>query len=409
MEEDTILEPEEILEVYREIWERDNYDGVDLPVFNIKTLENLCTVSIENLEMQSAYIEVGYPINIVGDLHGNIYDLLRVFKLFGVPPDANYLFLGDYVDRGLNSIDVIVLLLALFCCYPIEVTLLRGNHEFPHINKSYGFYSECLSVYNSQDVYRMFNDVFAYLPLVCVVNEEIFCVHGGISPRLKSLVQIQEIDLPIRSYDKNPLISDLVWSDPTDKIDEYEKNYRGSGFIFGHQACERFLIENNLKLIVRAHQCVLRGIHSFGEEMCITVFTASNYGGVMRNRSGIMRYGNDKRFYFYSMPAGSMLKQTAKAILCLDGAKLGLQFPTHKMQSAEYDSYFGEFSLQNAINYSLSDYNSTTQPQEGSEEDQEPPRDGLKFLREDKLLVRIIRKFNEINNYGVRMYNHRNK
>ena len=130
-----------------------------------------------------------------GDVHGQYYDLLRIFEYGGFPPDSNYLFLGDYIDRGRQSIETIVLLLCYKIKYPENFFLLRGNHECAQINRIYGFYDECKRRYSIK-LWRVFSDVFNCLPVSAPIDEKIFCMHGGLSPELKNLDQIKGIVRP---------------------------------------------------------------------------------------------------------------------------------------------------------------------------------------------------------------------
>merc|ERR1712032_287687 len=135
---------------------------------------------------QSALLELEAPIKICGDVHGQFQDLLRLFEYGGLPPESNYLFLGDYVDRGKQSIETISLLLAYKVKYPCNMFLLRGNHETATITRMYGFYDECKRRYNTK-VWKRFIDAFNCLPVCALVQEKILCMHGGISPDLTNL------------------------------------------------------------------------------------------------------------------------------------------------------------------------------------------------------------------------------
>jgi len=155
-------------------------------------------------------LEIPSPIIIVGDIHGHLTDLQAIFQKHGLPPSKSYLFLGDYVDRGGNSIETISLLFSLKIKYPKNVYLLRGNHECKEISRIYGFYDECKRWY-SISLWKVFNDCFDCLPLCAIVENQIFCVHSGLSPQLTWVEDIRRISRPVGVEDTG-LICDLLWS-----------------------------------------------------------------------------------------------------------------------------------------------------------------------------------------------------
>jgi len=157
-------------------------------------------------------LELEAPLKICGDVHGQYTDLLRLFEYGGFPPEANYLFLGDYVDRGKQSLEVICLLLCYKILYPTNFFLLRGNHEAAGINRIYGFYDECKRRYSIK-LWKVFSDVFNCLPVSALVDEKILCMHGGLSPEISSLQQIADLSRPSDVPDVG-LMCDLLWSDP---------------------------------------------------------------------------------------------------------------------------------------------------------------------------------------------------
>mgnify|MGYP002051342291 FL=1 len=187
----------------------------------------------------------------IGDVHGQYYDLLRIFEYGGFPPEANYLFLGDYIDRGKQSIETVCLLLCYKIKYPENFFLLRGNHECAQINRIYGFYDECKRRYSIR-LWRVFSDVFNCLPVAALVDEKIFCMHGGLSPELKNLDQIKNIMRPTDVPDTG-LLCDLLWSDPERGIEAYGDNDRGVSFTFGEQVVRKFNEKHDIDLICRAH------------------------------------------------------------------------------------------------------------------------------------------------------------
>ncbi len=151
-------------------------------ILSIPQLEHLLKIVKEILSREANMPNVPAPVTIVGDIHGQFYDLLEIFKICGSAPDTNFLFLGDYVDRGNNSLECFCYVLILKVKYRNRITLLRGNHESTEINKIYGFYDECFKKYNDERVWKMFSDIFMFLPLAALVENKIFCLHGGLSP-----------------------------------------------------------------------------------------------------------------------------------------------------------------------------------------------------------------------------------
>lgn len=271
-----------------------------LPFFQITDIEQLISEATEFLKNTDTLLHIQAPIYVIGDLHGNIFDLIRVFLHAELPPRSRFLFLGDYVDRGPYSIEIVTLLFALMLKYPGHVLLLRGNHEFASINENYGFKNQILEVYESSDLYEKFNEAFSYMPLAAVISQTIFCVHGGISPALINLTAISSIQRPISACEG--FISDLVWSDPTDSISSFEHSQRGSGFLFGPKAVEDFCNATGLKSIIRAHQCVQKGIERSCSNRVYTVFSCSNYSEGLSNGCGIVFITQSCEIKAFSLP-----------------------------------------------------------------------------------------------------------
>jgi len=159
-----------------------------------RELRILCEKVKEILIEESNVQPVKAPVTICGDIHGQFHDLLELFNKGGEIPSSRYIFMGDFVDRGFNSVETFQLLLCLKLKYPSHITLLRGNHETRQITTVYGFYDECLRKYGNANVWKYYTDLFDLLPLTAVVENQIFCLHGGLSPNLDTLDQIRQID-----------------------------------------------------------------------------------------------------------------------------------------------------------------------------------------------------------------------
>ena len=249
-------------------------------------LKYLINTSKKILIEQPTFLELETPITVCGDTHGQYPDLLRLFDLGGYPPDTNYLFLGDYVDRGKQSIETISLLLAYKIKYEENFFILRGNHECASINRMYGFYDECKRRYNIK-IWKNFVDLFNCLPIAACIDDKIFLVHGGLSPELKNINEIKKIMRPTDVAEEG-LLCDLLWSDPENMAKEWGPNDRGVSVTFNVKVLEKFLENNELDLLCRAHQVVEEGYEFFGDKKLVTVFSAPNYCGEFDNNGGIM-------------------------------------------------------------------------------------------------------------------------
>lgn len=247
-----------------------------------------------------------------GDIHGQYSDLLRLFEYGGFPPSANYLFLGDYVDRGKQSLETICLLLAYKIKYPGNFFLLRGNHECASINRIYGFYDECKRRFNVR-VWKVFTDCFNCLPVAALIDDKILCMHGGLSPDLDHLDEIRNLPRPTMIPDTG-LLCDLLWSDPGKDVKGWGMNDRGVSYTFGPDKVSEFLTKHDLDLVCRAHQVdifrsclfdatafvmltrglnflwqvVEDGYEFFADRQLVTVFSAPNYCGEFDNAGAMM-------------------------------------------------------------------------------------------------------------------------
>lgn len=238
-------------------------------------------------------IKTTCPINICGDVHGQYSDLIKIFKKIGFPCRENrYLFLGDYVDRGKQSIETFCLLICFKLLFPNDVFLLRGNHESASVTRMYGFYDECKRRYSIK-IWKSFVDVFNCMPIaasigIYVSEPNVLCMHGGISPSLKSISDIDNIIRPTDIPDVG-LICDLLWADPDDEYRQgWNSNDRGVSYVFGRDVLKKFMIENKLDLVVRGHQVVEDGYEFYSDKDLITIFSAPRYCGEFDNLAGIL-------------------------------------------------------------------------------------------------------------------------
>ncbi|KAJ4826808.1 Serine/threonine-protein phosphatase bsl3 [Turnera subulata] len=268
-------------------------------------IADLCDSAERIFSSEPSVLQLKAPIKIFGDLHGQFGDLMRLFDEYGAPSTAgdiayiDYLFLGDYVDRGQHSLETITLLLALKVEYPNNVHLIRGNHEAADINALFGFRIECIERMGERDgiwVWHRINRLFNWLPLAALIEKKIICMHGGIGRSINHVEQIENLQRPITMEGGSIVLMDLLWSDPTenDSVEGLRPNARGPGLVtFGPDRVMEFCNNNDLQLIVRAHECVMDGFERFAQGHLITLFSATNYCGTANNAGAILVLGRD--------------------------------------------------------------------------------------------------------------------
>lgn len=216
------------------------------------------------------------PIIICGDLHGQLFDLFEMFDTVEKNTKTEqFLFLGDYVDRGHFSLETFLYLAILKIQHPERIHLLRGNHEAESVNYCYGLYHEIMNLYHSSSLYQMLNEVFHLLSLAAIIDETHFCVHGGLSPSLHNYETLFKLERRVEIADTG-IIADLVWSDPA-HVEEWTPSSRGSGYLFGEKQTSKFLSQNSLKRIIRSHQVIMDGYEELFDQKVFTVWSAPNY------------------------------------------------------------------------------------------------------------------------------------
>ncbi|KZO95659.1 Metallo-dependent phosphatase [Calocera viscosa TUFC12733] len=260
-------------------------------------VREICEKTKEVLMRESNVVHMQAPVTVVGDIHGQFYDLVEIFRIGGFSPHTNYLFLGDYVDRGLFSVETITLLTCLKLRYPDRVQLVRGNHESRAVTQTYGFYTECIRKYGGPNVWTYFTDMFDFMTLSVVIDDRIFCVHGGLSPSIHSIDQIKVLDR-FREIPHEGPMTDLVWSDPDMQIEDFMISPRGAGYNFGSQIVRKFLEINHMSHILRAHQLCMEGFSVAFDNRLSTVWSAPNYCYRAGNAASILEIGPGQEMHF---------------------------------------------------------------------------------------------------------------
>jgi diadenosine tetraphosphatase ApaH/serine/threonine PP2A family protein phosphatase len=279
-------------------------------------LVGICRDVADLLIREPALLTLPLQTAVVGDIHGQFYDLLELFEACEGRCER-YLFLGDYVDRGANSLETLTLLLWLKKTFPEKIYLLRGNHESRKISFVYGFYEECLRKYGDLFMWNLFCDLFDCLPLAAVLGEKIFAVHGGLGPSIRKIGEILGIDRVGEIPMEGP-IAEFVWSDPLeDEIpgeEEYSKSARGAGFLFSKRQTEEFLARNGLEAIVRSHQLVDEGYREMHGGRLITIWSAPNYCYRCGNKGCVLVLGKEGEREYIEVKQAQMQRRQIQEI-----------------------------------------------------------------------------------------------
>uniref|UniRef100_M4BSB8 Serine/threonine-protein phosphatase n=1 Tax=Hyaloperonospora arabidopsidis (strain Emoy2) TaxID=559515 RepID=M4BSB8_HYAAE len=264
--------------------------------------------------MNEIEIPMGVQLVVVGDLHGQLEDLLTILDKNGVPSSKTwYLFNGDFVDRGSHGVEVILLLLIFKLLYPNFVFLNRGNHEEQMINEAFGFEDEVHMKYGTDNdevagwsglgtslnyspmkLFHMFETVFDLFPIFAMLNKRIFIVHGGLSNHENVTIdELLQLDyrrkIPTQGTSRaDEIFTHLMWSDPGDE-DGWRPSSRGAGVEFGPDITKAFCVQNGLSLIIRSHECRAEGFDIVHDGLLLTVFSASSYCGSQTNKGAYVQ------------------------------------------------------------------------------------------------------------------------
>ncbi len=276
-------------------------------VLPIKEFDIILNKAKEILNKRENIAILKSPITICGCINAHFDELKDIFKICGEASNTQYLFLGDYVDKGWNGLSVVLLLMVLLVKYPSNIYLLRGNHDSRMMSEPYGFYSECIKKYSKPDegkhIFEKINELFDLFQLAAVVDNKIFCVHGGLSPKIKKIEEINKIDRKLE-IPREGIITDLIWSDPSEEIMEYSPSPKGAGQFYGEKAVNDFIKENNnISIIIRSHTLVMEGYQYQFNNKLLTIFSAPLYAGRIENIGAVLKIDENQNYNFIKIKA----------------------------------------------------------------------------------------------------------
>lgn len=269
-----------------------------------ETLAEILTRATQIFEKEENLIEIEGECIVIGDLHGHFFDFLNILDL--IDSNQKLIFLGDYVDRGFNSVELIIYLMVMKISKPEKTIILRGNHENKTQTTVYGFREECIEKYDLY-TYWMFCELFEYFPIAVIVNQKYFCVHGGIQPDL-TLDWIKNSDR-IQEFSE---LSSLFWGDPSNDVEYFTESSRGAGYLYGHKAVQEFLDRISCEYLVRSHQLVFDGIEEKFDGQCITVWSAPNYCYKCKNIAAVIKIESSNHEYIYFKAVETQHMQSEK-------------------------------------------------------------------------------------------------
>lgn len=301
--------------------------SIKFPKLSVQFILELIQIATEIFKMEPTILTVPAQTCVVGDIHGHILDLFRVLREFKPPPLHNYLFLGDFVDRGEFSLETMVLVLLLKILHPSRVFVIRGNHEFSEMCNFCGFMREIEMVYGANSgVGRAFIECFSWMPLAASINGHFLCVHGGIGEDFIHITQLFSIRRPIYGFESE-VCADLLWSDPNPEEDNIVPSSRGLGSFFGLTALKEFLRNNNHQVLLRGHQCVESGVEELFDGLMYTVFTASRYCDTVDNKAGVLIIKQDNSVEVHTFSPYTYLRRSEVQFVPVSFKSVSIEAP----------------------------------------------------------------------------------
>lgn len=259
-----------------------------IPKFDEHTLLQLCQDSTAFLRRSSMVVDMSPPVHVVGDIHGDLFDLLRIMSKCGSFSTNKYIFLGNYIGRGVFSMQCLALLLAMMCLCPQNIVLLRGVNEFEENSAVLGFEDEIKQDYGpNTNLHLRFQEVFANMPMACLVDRQILCVHGGITKNIQKIASISAIQRPIYTFEEQ-IVSDIVSAKPNPATGEYIT----IDMSYDMESLRQFMATNKLRKLIRGHEIVPKGVIPTAGGKVLTVFSSSNFRG-LKNKAGVIAINED--------------------------------------------------------------------------------------------------------------------
>lgn len=252
-----------------------------------KEILQLLALAVEIFINEPNVLRLNGPITACGDTHGQLYDVLHLFEITGEPGSTRYVFLGDYVDRGYYSSELICLLLCYKVKYPKDFFMLRGNHETRSVNREYGFLAEIRAKYASEELWKKFNELFDFLPIGAIIDSRLFCVHGGLDPSADDLGRIDDI-VRTEEPELDSEFAGILWGDPDESVEDWTRSKRRAGYLFNERHTKEFLRLNQLEKVIRSHE-MADGYKMMFDNSLVTIWSAPNYCYMCGNRAGVIR------------------------------------------------------------------------------------------------------------------------
>lgn len=268
--QDLIINPEKISKL--------KFDDISKILSKAKSLfEN------ENLLLEVS-LEENEEAFVIGDIHGNLISLIKLYDVIKKHKPKIVIFLGDIVDRGPKQFECLIFVLMLKIFEPNKYFILAGNHETIEMNQTYGFYYEFSRRFEDSEKFKEILAVYDVIPICAIVDKIILCLHGGIPEDIEILKKLKglkpnKINNSILTSIESGIFQ-IMWNDPKSELNGFMSSFRGPGIkFFGKEIFVKFMDENNLKYLIRSHECFPEGYKWFFNNRLLSIFSSANYRG----------------------------------------------------------------------------------------------------------------------------------